>query len=530
MLKMFNKGPKVIKGKETKDNAKKPFALFGKNKSASTAKKQATPLANIFDKFNKMDRKQAYTFGAIGLAVFVALLTLGGALASAPEEDFSDFETRGYDLANMPFSTDEAEKYLLASRYQDVKGKDQIGLYSPEEKAERQAEDLAAAEEAAANTDFGGATSGGSAYVPGRYYGGGGAGAKGTPTQVGKLNSAGLKSAGGSGIKSTFGPTGDFSPFKGQAKGKALPQTAGKGDARTALRQTAQGSRAAAGLKNAKLLNAKKAMMGGDIKGSGAFMDDSGAVNLDAAKGLALDTNAPVSSADMSGFNDAVKDAHEAAKQEAQAAEEDHYWREWWGNFFETIVDAGVQIGTAWAQGAIDDAVADRQAENTQYAIEMNNAEAHYDYQPITQEPSASQVAENKDLQKELDLTPGDATKPKTSDPNALYNKQGKKVATKNPETNEWTWDKGYEEKFTLGRRKAAELNRKNFDAWAAKQGEEGAAMLNNIENAKAEGRANNSYDSSSGRLPPASSFQDGHRQYYQGRYWVVQNGKWVQE
>ena len=54
MLKMFNKGPKVIKGKETKDNAKKPFALFGKNKSASAAKKQATPLANIFDKFNKI--------------------------------------------------------------------------------------------------------------------------------------------------------------------------------------------------------------------------------------------------------------------------------------------------------------------------------------------------------------------------------------------------------------------------------------------------------------------------------------------
>ena len=527
MLKMFNKGPKVIKGKETKDNAKKPFALFGKNKSASTAKKQATPLANIFDKFNKMDRKQAYTFGAIGLAVFVALLTLGGALASAPEEDFSDFETRGYDLANMPFSTDEAEKYLLASRYQDVKGKDQIGLYSPEEKAERQAEDLAAAEEAAANTDFGGATSGGSAYVPGRYYGGGGAGAKGTPTQVGKLNSAGLKSAGGSGIKSTFGPTGDFSPFKGQAKGKALPQTAGKGDARTALRQTAQGSRAAAGLKNAKLLNAKKAMMGGDIKGSGAFMDDSGAVNLDAAKGLALDTNAPVSSADMSGFNDAVKEANEAAKQEAQAEEEDQFWREWWGNVLETIANAAIQIGTSYVQSSIDDAIATRQAENTQYAIEMNNAQSQYNYEPITETPTADQVAGNKDLQDALDLTPGDASK--GQNPTSLYNKKGTEVATQGAD-GKTNWSKGYEEEYTLGKKEAAELNRKNFATWAKTQVEEGAAMLNNIERAKAEGRANNSYDSSSGRLPPASSFQDGHRQYYQGRYWVVQNGKWVQE
>ena len=230
----------------------------------------------------------------------------------------------------------------------------------------------------------------------------------------------------------------------------------------------------------------------------------------------------------MSGFNDAVKDANEAARQEAQAEEEDQFWREWWGNVLETIANAAIQIGTSYVQSSIDDAIATRQAENTQYAIEMNNAQSQYKYEPITETPTADQVAGNKDLQDALAITPGDAANSKTPDPNTLYNKQNKPVATRNPETGEWNWNEGKE--VTLGKREAAELNRKNFDTWAKTQGEDGAAMLNNIERAKAEGRASNSYDSSSGRLPPASSFQDGHRQYHQGSYWVVKNGKWVQE
>lgn len=513
MLKMFNKGPKVIKGKETKDNAKKPFALFGKNKSASAAKKQATPLANIFDKFNKMDRKQAYTFGAIGLAVFVALLTLGGALASAPDEDFSDFETRGYDLANMPFSTDEAEKYLLASRYQDVKGKDQIGLYSPEEKAERQAEDLAAAEEAAANTDFGGATSGGSAYVPGRYYGGGGAGAKGTPTQVGKLNSAGLKNAGGSGIKSTFGPTGDFSPFKGQAKGKALPQTAGKGDARTALRQTAQGSRAAAGLKNAKLLNAKKAMMGGDIKGSGAFMDDSGAVNLDAAKGLELDTNAPVSSADMSGFNDAVKDAHEAAQKQAQAEDEEHFWRDVFGELAKAVGNMLIDVAGSALSNYTEVAMANKQAASATYNQDFPNyAEGGGPVLEAGKEISPDVFASetNKHIADEFGVT---------VEGNTMTNKKGKTLATRDPATGTWKYQEGMS--ITPTRRQANRVNRASWEAWAPKNSPDAWSEYQNP--------SSRSY-SHSGRLPSASSLPEGERRYHQGRYWVVQDGKWTQE
>lgn len=360
MFNLFNKGPKVRAGKPTQEEKKKPVVGMVGGKSA----RPANVLGDAWKKLQKMDRKQAYTFGGIAVVALVALISIASMGGQDPE-DFNDFETRGYDLANMPFSTDEAEQYLLASKYPDMNDKSHAGLYSKSEKEARQAEDAAEAQ-AKLNTS---ATSKGSEYRPNRYYGGGGGGASASPTQVGELNSAGLKSASGSGMKSTFGPQGDFSNFRSQEKGKDkfVPNGPGKGNARTALYQTAKASRAAAGLKNDKLLNAKKAMMGGNVKGSDAFLDDSGAVNLDKLAGLELDTNAPISSADLGGFDEALQDANDDGAQEDKDEDE----LEWWEELLQEVVAEAakmvvnelVSLGADSMRGAIDAARADRNAQ-----------------------------------------------------------------------------------------------------------------------------------------------------------------------
>ncbi len=349
MFNLFNKGPKIRAGKQNNQEEKKKTAAVGL--TGGKTPRPADVLGEAWKKLQKMDRKQAYTWGGIAVVALVALISIAS-MGGQDAEDFTDFETRGYDLANMPFSTDEAEQYLLASKYPDMNDKAHSGLYSEAEKEARQAEDAA---EAQAQLDKS-ASSSGSEYRPNRYYGGGGSrgGGAASPTQVGSLNSAGLKSASGSGMKSTFGPQGDFSNFRSQEKGKDkfVPSGPGKGNARTALIQTAQASRAAAGLKNDKLLNAKKAMMGGNVKGSDAFLDDSGAVNLGAAKGLELDTNAPISSADLSGLGDALQDANQDAAAEDQQEEE----MEWWE---EMLIDVAKQIAQGlvnWGMSAAQDA------------------------------------------------------------------------------------------------------------------------------------------------------------------------------
>ncbi len=377
MLNLFKK-TKVKQGKQTQPD----------NQAAAQKKKESPMVAlrGVWKKLNSMDRKQAYTWGAVGLVAVIGLLILLSA-ASGNQDDFSDFETRGYDLANMPFSSDEAEQYLLASKYPDMKeGNQGMGLYSEEEKEARQEEDAENAElEAVESSDSG--------YREGRYYGGaGGRVGSGTRTKVGSLNSASLKGASGSGMSGRFGPSGDFSNFRNQNKGydRAPGKGPGTGNARTALRQTAMASRAAAGLKNDKLLNAKKALMGGAVDGSGAFMDDSGAVNLGEAKGLDLDTNAPVSSADLSGLDQGLSDARDDAQKDAQNEDEEDFWKTMAQEFLKKVVDIGINL----AENAMNTAIADArmaQAENMQ--LNEQSANAFYDQQKAAAEAQAKSLA-----------------------------------------------------------------------------------------------------------------------------------------
>ena len=270
---------------------------------------------NVFQKLNKMDKKQAYTWGAIVLVCFIALITLASFMGKADEASFEDFNTRGYDLAQMPFLNDEAEEYLLASKYPDMKDNNSTMLYSAAEKEARQEEDAAKAEaESSAQSEESYSSDGG--YSRGGYSGGGyrgRGGGSGAPTEIGQLGSASMGRAGGSGVSATWGaPRGDFSTFKSQDKGTETPMAQLKNkDARRALSQFAQTSRAAAGLRDGKAANAKRALMGGHIEGSEAFTDNG--IDLSKAQGLAIDPDGDFSS-DFSGLQDAVKDAANAAK------------------------------------------------------------------------------------------------------------------------------------------------------------------------------------------------------------------------
>lgn len=373
MFNLFNK-KKVFAGKQSNDE-KKPAAAVAGAKTEQKDKKPApfAVLGQTWAKLNKMDRKQAYTWGALAVVVLVALLTLGSVLGGGDEDDFSAFETRGYDLANMPFSADEAEQYLLASKYPDMQNVTAAGLYTKEDKKNRQEEDAEAAAEQAAQLDTS-ASSTASQYVPGRYYGGGSAGPA-APTQVGTLNSASLKSPSGSAMSGTFGPMGDFSNFRSQDKGRDVfnAQQGRGGDARQALFRTAVGSRAAAGQKDNRLVNAKKAMMGGNIKGSDAFLSDSGAVDLSKAAGLNLDTNAPVSSVDPGLFDDALQDAKQEAAAEAQE-EEEEWWETMLHNMAEQFVSGLISMGMNAAQNAMNQAQSGRNAEQIEYQNDLDAA------------------------------------------------------------------------------------------------------------------------------------------------------------
>lgn len=322
---------------------------------------------NVFQKINKMDKKQAYTWGAIIVVCFIALVTLASFMGDAEDASFDGFNTRGYDLAQMPFVNDEAEEYLLASKYPDMQNNGSTMLYSQQEKEARQEADAEATAEENGGTEEASSSSDSSESYrgySGRGYSGGAGAGTGAPTQVGQLGAASMGHAGGSGMSGSFGaPRGDFSPYKSQEKGSEIPVQLKNTDARRALAQFAQTSRAAAGLRDNKNANAKRALMGGSVKGSEAFTDSG--VDLSKTGGLALDTNAPVSSADLGNLDKAVsdsakkgKDNKDKALQDLQNLQKESFWEQLGRNLLVGFANAGIQAGI----GAAFDGLADARA------------------------------------------------------------------------------------------------------------------------------------------------------------------------
>lgn len=313
---------------------------------------------NVFQKINTMDKKQAYTWAAVVVVCLIALITLASFLGDAEDTSFDGFNTRGYDLAQMPFVNDEAEEYLLASKYPDMQNNGAAKLYSQEEKEARQEADAeksaADGEDADSDSDAAASSSGG--YASRGYSGRGGGAGGGSPTQVGSLGSASMGHAGGSGVNSTFGaPRGDFSPYKSQEKGSEIQYQLKNSDARKALSQFARGSSAAAGLMNGKGGNAKKALMGGNIKGSNAFTETG--VDLSKAGGLALDTNAPTSSADLSNLEKNVGDGANNAKDDKDDFNNDlqeTFWDKLMQQLVSGIVEGLTSSFNEWLGGQVD--------------------------------------------------------------------------------------------------------------------------------------------------------------------------------
>ena len=290
----------------------------------------------VFDKLNKMDRKQAYTIGAIAVVTIVALLMLVSAV-STNDDSFEGMAARGYDLANMPFATDAAEQYLLAAKYPDMRENGSTLLYSAAEKQARQEEDAQAAEEEAVSADenmseYEDNTSAARADNGGYsgYQGGGGRGHRGGgSTQVGQLSTAGIASAGGSGVSSTWGPTGDFRQFKGsEDRGNEAPVQLKTGNARQALAQFRQGSRATASFKENKMTGVRKAVIGGNVAGSDAFGKDGVDLSKLQSGGLTLDTSAPPTSADLDNLDEKVAEAAKKAEEKKKEEVKLGFWEQ----------------------------------------------------------------------------------------------------------------------------------------------------------------------------------------------------------
>ncbi|MCQ2410220.1 MAG: hypothetical protein MJ053_01450 [Elusimicrobiaceae bacterium] len=317
---------------------------------------------NVFQKLNTMDRKQAYTWGAVVIVVFIALITLASFLGKADDDSFDGLNARGYDLAQMPFVNDEAEAYLLASKYPDMQGNGATVLYSAAEREAREEADASTNSAASGNEDEDTLpafsryqkkdSADGSGNMRSRRGGSSGQGAgAGGGTAVGKLGAANMGRVSGSGVGGSWGaPRGDFSPYKSQEKGKEIPAQLKNQDARKALYQFARGSQAAAGLKDGKGGNARKALMGGNIQGSEAFSDKG--VDLSKLGGLALDTNAPTSSADLSNL---AKDVSDAANKAENKNKEDN--KTLWDKLKEQLLTSLVNIGTQAIGKMVDNGI-----------------------------------------------------------------------------------------------------------------------------------------------------------------------------
>ena len=305
----------------------------------------------VFERLNKMDRKQAYTLGAIAVVVVVALLMLVSALDSQ-DDSFAGMNSRGYDLAQMPFVNDEAERVLLAAKYPDMRENGSTLLYSAAEKEARQEADEEAAEQDAAQDEGAESaaseeTSSDASYAKG-YAGYNGRGGGGGKTEIGSLKSGGMASAGGSGIGSFYGPSLDNRGLQGQ-KGTVAPAQAQR-NARDEIARMRGANFAAARLKDNKMANARKAMQDGSIYGANAFKDG---VLVDPNKlgGLELDTSAPPSTSDLSNLDNQVKDA----AQKAQDKPKDEDKREWWEDM---LIDLAKQAASSLV-GSIMDGVGD---------------------------------------------------------------------------------------------------------------------------------------------------------------------------
>lgn len=322
----------------------------------------------VFEKLNKMDRKQAYTIGSIVVVLVIALIMLVTAATSGEDDSFEGMNAKGYDLATLPFATDEAEKYLLANAYPDMQENSSSFLYTPAQKEQRQEEDAQNEEEeegedteeyddyasnsgSDADDEYDSGSSRGYSGYGGGY--GGGRSGRGR-TEIGTLTSAGMASAGGGGLNATYGPSGDFRQFKGREdRGNEKPVQLKTENAKQALAQFRSGSYAAARMNENKMRNMGKALFGGDIKGSDAFTKDGVDLSKLANGGFTLDTSAPSTTTDLNNLDKKVADATKKAedKKNNEQKKELDFWEKLLQQAVGKLTDSLLNAAGNWIEG-----------------------------------------------------------------------------------------------------------------------------------------------------------------------------------
>ena len=287
----------------------------------------------VFDKLNKMDRKQAYTIGAIAVVSIVALLMLISAATGTQDDSFDGMTARGYDLASMPFATDEAEKYLLVAKYPDMKENGSTLLYSAEEKQARQEED-AQAEEASGLTDEMVVDYDDNTSAPrsdnggyGGYSGGYGSGraGSGSKTEIGQLSPTGMATSGGSGVNSTWGPTGDFRQFKGrEGRGNETPQqlVIDRNKEAAAFRTA---SMQAARAKGNQITAQRKAVQQLSVTGENPTTTGP---TIDPAGGFQIEDGALPSTTDLDNLDKRVAEAAKKAEEKKKEERKLSFWEQ----------------------------------------------------------------------------------------------------------------------------------------------------------------------------------------------------------
>ena len=312
----------------------------------------------VFKKLNRMDKKQAYTYGAIGVVCLVALLTLASMAGGGADDSLDSLNARGYDLAQMPFLTDEAENYLLASKYPDMQGNNINALYSPEDKEDRQEEDAKDSADYSAEDNSSDTSGSYDSSSHGSGYTGRGGGRRGTPTQIGSFSSSGsMASASGGNTSSTYGGSvrGDFSPFQRDSKGKEAPFK--PQNAKQALTRFNTASRAAARGVN-KAVDSRKALLGSQVEGG--VGTDSNGVPLGDSKGVNYDE---AQSADLSGLDDTMAQKAQEARDKQKAKDPNTgNEKSFWSMLGEKLLDVGVGLAQQWASNQINNITANMQA------------------------------------------------------------------------------------------------------------------------------------------------------------------------
>ncbi len=317
----------------------------------------------------KQTNKQAYTWAAcILVSVFLVSIAVPF-LGAKKEKTGQDYKERAYDLAQLPFSNDEATDALLFSdKYQDIGKKDLIGtLFSKEDKEKRKQEDKVSGVPAAPDPEYKAAEiqkenieRRRAATEERRAQ----ASAPNVPTSTGSLRAGGMVSGGGvtSGVSANIWRSDDKERESGSADrggsgfdgNKAQLLASIKSGRGTGFVDATMQSGAAAKNKNAE--GAAAGAINAFQKGAGDKKSEAETDLEKKAEGLAVDPAAleeKLAANTIPALEDSVKDKLEQKKNEIDKGGCANGIASSWKCFGSFILEKGLTMVTSAGQAAL---------------------------------------------------------------------------------------------------------------------------------------------------------------------------------